>query len=313
MAWEACAEDMMITDGPGLRPPDNTRVTSPGPRYEIRFAPLYACAFVVKGDRLVHRQGAPNDNWLYSSLGAYQIHRVQSRLQARDPEWCISIYAIKDQGRPLVMTYDLTLDRTGAMTVSIPLCPMADLLSGGARIIDATDRPASSSPSASHVTVRIINGDGTDLCGAQLMLSSATKRLGIRSGVAEVVPVGRYRVTAMEAAVNNSLPRSRELDIAPGSTVVDLALTRELRRVRLTKSSPLGLGGTPDSDGQLVIESASGGRMSLMFGREPFVEVFLPIGRMTATLLGGQDCVARVEFDVLRQVDSEITIPIGRR
>lgn len=313
VAWEAYAEGYMITAAPGLRPPDNERVTCPGRQYTLQFAPVYAHAFVVRGDRVSHCQGKPNGNWVYSALGAYQIARVTKRLQNAHPEWHVNAMAIADVEKPLTMTWDLVLAETGPQRITIPFRPLADLLRHGPEVIDMTSKARSSEVHAREVTVRLLNGDGKELSGCTIALADKQrdKMLFLRSGQRRSVPVGTYGITAAEASVNNSLPLPRLLTVDCSADVIDISLTRELRKVRVTKTTPDRA--DPPKMGALLFKHSNGGTMQVLFGDDPYVEAHLPLGRVTAELDRHGHLTARTEFDVVSGKDVAVEIPVGGR
>jgi len=310
VAWEASAEGYMITEGPGLKPPDNERVTCPGRTYTLVFTPMYAIGLVTRGDELGDCRGHPSGNWVYSALGAYQTRRVTERLKALHPEWIVAVLGIADPDKPLVMNYELLFAERGPVQREIPFKPLGELLRDGPVVVDVSTLARSERCHAKDVMIRLINRDGTTIPSCRLALGNPAaphKPVIMTSDERQRVPLGTYRVSTHLTAVNNSMIQPCEVVIDADSDVIDVPLTRELRRVRVTKTASSG---RPPRGGVLVFEKDNGGKMSVVFGSASSIEDWLPLARFTVTL----DCPGyrptSATFDVVSGEDVQLELPL---
>lgn len=280
--WHVRRQGFGIVDGPGMRPPDNTRLAIPG-CYTLVLAPLVACGFRVIGDELIgSRFGFTNAR--LGGLAEWEAAQVRSALRKKFPGAAIFVAAHGPQTGPTTVNLTLQLASKGEHEASFDLMPLADFEARGPVEFNATPLPAGERSGAVSVVIHVVNGDGLPLLERKLMLSP--DGIGIQPATSSkpfLAAPGMYRITALEPTINHSLPRGCEIEVAsrpsPSTATPQeftIQMTRTLFWVEFQRK---------DRDtvrDSVKLTHANGGTLSLSFAGKDSVEAWLPAGEITA-------------------------------
>lgn len=305
-AWDVFVPGYFLVNGPGLRPPDTTGVTCPGPSYVLTFAPFGVAACVVRHDEQVWYRGSPGADSLGVAWGGRQEEQVEQALRRQHPNAIVSVLPLATfAGRP-VLELDVLLRERGRHAMEVPYVSWREWEAQGPVVIDAREL-AVREPRCGRIDIRIRNGDGQllEAVGLELhALGAGGGSAGLmsmpRTGETHHCPVGRYRVMAREPSVQNLLPQDTVVEVGEAvgdaATVWEVQLTRTLFPVRLQKRVEPARWSRPG--GNVILRFENGATRALALDAQDRADVYVAAGRVTAELRWNRARVGPVEFMV---------------
>lgn len=233
LAWCAWGEDCVLSDGPGLKPPDTTAVLAQGGQYELVFTRLAACGFRLISDTVVTSKAVPIParGFKMSTLGGLVRSKIEEGLRAEYPESMVYVLPTETERS---LRISLVLEQHGRHEFDLPFVPLAEFERQGPVTVDASTLLHEGTGSAA-LLLRVTNPGGLELAGVGGRLWAEDERMILRveSGHQVLVPHGRYRFLPEQEIVRNCLPRDGivEVDATRDRMTVEFELTHALRPV----------------------------------------------------------------------------------
>jgi hypothetical protein len=244
--WRAILPGYALTEGPAITPTSTAGMAVPG-SYTLRFTPLMACGYLVKGDNQIWMSGGLDhqENQYFAGLAAHHAALMREQLATQFPGARLFVLPVIKPLTPMKFQFKLQLERVGEYELELPLLSIADFERSGPVVIDTGSLAAKPRRPLGQLRIELVNGNGSKLsnCGLLLKQIDGDTFLSIRSDASNWLPPGRYSIAGTQQSLTSSLPNpcivevieQKQAAIPPqtGPQIEQVRLGRTLHKVRV--------------------------------------------------------------------------------